>query len=149
MLLKGWKYMSDNNLSIYQCVISVRNNDVSLRWQRTQIFLIINTGILAVIKSLNTAKQEFDAVLCGGGIIICIIWLLAMRLGGVWVEFWDGRLADIEKALEKTDPEIVTVFNNELFNQQKKDHRFLDIQMSLPLVFMLGWVYLFYLSKLA
>jgi len=80
---------------LYQTLISTRNLEVNLFWQRSNYFLALNTAIAFGFFNLREAKYVWTFALLG--FLSSILWLWVCLGSKFWQTRWEQRLMDFEK----------------------------------------------------
>ena len=99
--------MTDDQRAMYKAVVSVRNNEITLRWTRTQLFFLIHSAGLSLVVTQLKAESATYISACAVGVFLGLLWLLTTHRIGHWVMYWDLRLS----ALENYPPQPVRVFS--------------------------------------
>ncbi len=88
--LKGTPEIKD----LYKVLIDTRNLEINLFWQRSNYFLVLNTGIgLAFFNS----STRFAIVLSVAGVLASILWFFVCLGSKFWQVRWEQKLADFER----------------------------------------------------
>ncbi len=83
---------------IYRTVFDTRNFEISLFWQRSNYFLVLNTALAVGFFSLKT--QEWPAFLLAAfGFITSLLWFRVVLGGKYWQSRWEQRLSIIERQI--------------------------------------------------
>lgn len=90
------KLNSDQRI-MYSSLVSIRNNEVNLRWTRIQIFFIIHSAGLSLVVTQTVPGTYTHIFSCILGVFLGILWRLVVRRIGHWVNYWDERLSRFEK----------------------------------------------------
>lgn len=102
----------------YAAIVSIRNLEVDMRLRLSQLFTVLNVGLMAVGGTLTTNvdyphRAVIQFILCLGGAIACLVWLLLVIRTTRWMQFWHSRLKRIEEAddvlLQTFDDDYVRV----------------------------------------
>lgn len=84
-------------LELYKMAAQTRNMEISLFWQRSNYFLVLNTAIAAGFFSLNNLR--YTRLLSIMGISVSLLWV-AVNLGSkFWQSRWEYRLHKAEDDL--------------------------------------------------
>lgn len=81
---------------LYKILIDTRNLEINLFWQRSNYFLVLNTGI--ALGFFNVANEKFRWVFPFFGLIASLLWLAVCLGGKYWQTRWEQTLAEFEKA---------------------------------------------------
>lgn len=134
--------MTNDEKAMYTGMAMSRNTEVTLRWSRSQMFMIINSAMLSLLFARDTTFLLF-LTLGVFGMIMASVWFLINMKSQQWVEYWQTRLAQIKHAEE---PDTVNVFIGlewDTINRGPTFHRLLSI---LPVGFSLLWTGVFIIS---
>lgn len=79
---------------LYRTLIDTRNLEINLFWQRSNYFLVLNSGIVVAFFNLRDTKY---AVMFGSvGFIVSLLWFWVCLGSKFWQTRWEQRLADFE-----------------------------------------------------
>lgn len=121
----------------YSGFVAARNSETAIRWQKVQIFFLINSVLLGVVTS--AALPEKLRILIGiFGLTVTIIWWLIQWEAQNAVDFWNGKIA----SLEKENKAIVSGFS---FEKPREGFRFRFVSthymiLALIKLFGIGWI---------
>lgn len=88
-------------LELYKVVFQTRNLEISLFWQRSNYFLVLNTAVAAGFLSGKVAFHPVTFALFG--VVFSVLWV-AVNLGSkFWQSRWEHRLRLME---EKLGPDV-------------------------------------------
>ena len=79
---------------LYATLIATRNLEVNLFWQRSNYFLVLNSGI--VFGFFNLKETKYALVFAFMGLIASILWFYVCLGSKFWQTRWEQRLADFE-----------------------------------------------------
>ena len=80
---------------LYHILIDTRNLEVSLFWQRSNYFLVLNSGIVFAFFSI---KDRIYAILFAFmGLLASALWFWVCLGSKYWQTLWEQRLSDFEK----------------------------------------------------
>lgn len=138
--------MIDDQRAIYTALVSTRNNEVTLRWTRTQLFFLIHSAALSLV---NTSAQfkigtPLHIFACAVGITLGLVWYFTTIRAREWLDYWDTRLA----ALERAQPQSVMVFGGPEYAEVYSGFRIHHILLTLVGIFVIIWVVLGSISAL-
>ncbi len=127
---------------MYTGMAMSRNTEVTLRWSRSQMFMIINSAMLSVV---FTRDASFLLLLFLGlfGIGIALVWLMINEKSQQWVEYWQTRLAQIK---HEEEPATVNVFIGPEWDTINKGWTFHRLLTILPRGFAIVWIGVFLFS---
>jgi hypothetical protein len=87
---------------LYKIVLGTRNFEISLFWQRSNYFLVLNTALAVGFFSVEngaTKGKEFAATLALLGIITSTLWILVNSGSKYWQSRWEHELVLRERDL--------------------------------------------------
>ncbi len=142
---------------IYKVALDTRNFEISLFWQRSNYFLVLNSAL--VVGFLNLTKLEYAFPLAAFGFFVSVLWLRVNLGSKFWQSRWEQRLSEIERKISpdlqffaadwntiRSDVERSLKNNNHqgcfhqwLDNQVMKKHSVSYNMTLLSIVFCLGW----------
>ena len=144
---------------IYKTVLDTRNFEISLFWQRSNYFLILNSGIAIGFFNLSRMPKLGSALF---GFIVSLLWFRVNLGSKFWQSRWEHRLSEIEKQIapnidlfsaqwDTMKSDVKRSFENNTYTTKGCFTRWLDKQvlkkpsvsramMVLPLTFMVFWV---------
>ncbi|MBZ5525233.1 MAG: hypothetical protein LAP21_23650 [Acidobacteriia bacterium] len=79
----------------YKVLIDTRNLEINLFWQRSNYFLVLNTGL--AIGFFNVKEFPYRLAMAIFGIVASILWLRVSLGAKHWQARWEQRLRDFEK----------------------------------------------------
>lgn len=132
--------MSKEQQELHRSLILLRNNEINLRWTRTQIFFFINSGAMSLaltqFKSLNPSFYRWSCVV---GFLLALMWFFVSIRANHFVSYWDGRLA----ALEIKAPSEIAIFSGPEWAKASSGIRASSLLLALSGLFVLIWIFLF------
>ena len=99
--------MNDIQKMMYQSLVSIRNNEVNLRWTRSQLFFVINSAALSLVTTQMKVTEFIYLFACLGGLALSLLWLGLTLLIRRTTDYWDSML----RALESLDGQPITIFS--------------------------------------
>jgi hypothetical protein len=82
---------------IYKIVFDTRNFEISLFWQRSNYFLVLNSAL--AVGFFNLKSQEYAFVLAILGFIVSVLWFRVVLGSKYWQSRWEHRLGVIERKI--------------------------------------------------
>lgn len=82
---------------LYKIAIETRNLEISLFWQRSNYFMVLNTTIVIVFFSLT--NQEYVTLLPLISIVIAVFWFYTTLGSKFWQSRWEEKVSVLEKKL--------------------------------------------------
>ena len=101
--------MNETQRMMYQSLVSIRNNEVNLRWTRNQLFFLVNSAAISLVAVQMQVTSLFYGFACIGGIILCLLWICLIGLIQRTTDYWDSMLA----ALEGLNGQPIQIFKGE------------------------------------
>jgi len=80
---------------LYKTLIDTRNLEINLFWQRSNYFLVLNTGI--AFGFFNLKNEEFGIVFAVMGLLASLLWFWVCLGGKFWQTRWEQRLLEFER----------------------------------------------------
>ncbi|HYF12781.1 MAG TPA: hypothetical protein VD928_00585 [Candidatus Paceibacterota bacterium] len=126
---------------MYIGINTARSSEVTLRWLRAQIFLVLHTAGLGTILPLVLVPPpyaQYLLILTASfmGVGLGVIWLSATRRAEDWITFWNRRLRLLE-TLDETHPPL-EVYSSDRFQELDQRrwtfHRILGLLAYLSIV---------------
>lgn len=134
--------MTNDERAMYTGMAILRNTEVTLRWSRSQMFMIINSALLSLVFSKDASFTLF-LLLSLFGIVMAVVWFLINEKSQQWVEYWQARLAQIR---HEEEPTTVNVFIGPEWDAINKGWTFHRLLKILPKAFAVVWTIVFCLS---
>ena len=94
---------------IYKIAIETRNMEISLFWQRSNYFMVLNTAIAVGFFSLK--NESYAPILALLGAVVAFIWYLVNIGSKFWQSRWEHRLHLIEREIEKKEKININLFS--------------------------------------
>jgi hypothetical protein len=142
---------------IYKYVLDTRNFEISLFWQRSNYFLVLNSALAVGFFSLKSHKLMF--LLAALGLLSSFLWYLVVLGSKYWQSRWEYQLQRVEEliapdlGLFAADRSSLDedVKNSLEFNKHRGIQKWLDGQILkkpsvsysmtfLTFIFMIGWL---------
>ena len=82
---------------MYNIARDTRNMEISLFWQRSNYFLVLNTAIAIGFFSLKSS--DYDLILGLFGCLVSILWVCINLGSKFWQSRWEQRLSLLEREL--------------------------------------------------
>src|ERR1022692_2144062 len=88
--------MDDNHVwEAYKVLVETRNLEINLFWQRSNYFLVLNTGL--ALGFFNVKEDGYRTALAGFGFLASILWIGVLAGAKHWQSKWEQRLRDFEE----------------------------------------------------
>ncbi len=81
---------------LYKILLDTRNLEINLFWQRSNYFLVLNTGI--AFGAFNLKDGKFSVIFAAMGFLTSLLWFWVCLGGKFWQTRWEQRLLDFERA---------------------------------------------------
>mgnify|MGYP001593690326 CR=1 FL=1 len=134
--------MTNDEKAMYTGMAMSRNTEVTLRWSRSQMFMIINSAMLSVMFTRDAGFWLLFLVSIFG-MIMAAAWLMINEKSQQWVEYWQTRLAQIK---HEEEPATVNVFIGPEWDTINKGWTFHRLLTILPCMFTMVWIGVFVFS---
>lgn len=125
----------------YAGLISLRNTETTLRWTRTQLFLLINSASLPLVVTQQLQHDPgiwFRLIAGVTGLVLTGIWHVTIKRASRWTRFWDAQLIFLE---DRTQDTTFRVFGSKEFVSVRWGRPIMDQVLSaLILLFAILWV---------
>ena len=131
--------MTSDEKAMYTGMAMSRNTEVTLRWSRSQMFMIINSAMLSVVfaRDVGFWSLFFLSIF---GLMMVAVWFLINEKSQQWVEYWQARLAQIR---HEEEPTTVNVFIGPEWDAINKGWTFHRLLTFLPGAFTVVWIAVF------
>ncbi len=80
---------------LYKTLLDTRNLEINLFWQRSNYFLVLNTGI--AFGFFNSKEPRFAAIFATFGLLASLLWFFVCLGGKYWQARWEQRLLEFER----------------------------------------------------
>lgn len=117
---------------IYKTALDTRNFEISLFWQRSNYFLVLNTGIGVGYFNVEWPDSLFLALFGSG---VSFLWFFVNLGSKFWQSRWEQRLAIVEKEIAPDlnffAAEMTTIYKDvensfDISNRKNKFRKLLD-----------------------
>src|SRR5208337_3983956 len=89
------------NKDVYKMAIDTRNFEISMFWQRSNYFLVLNSAL--ALGFFNLQKPDnlrvYPLVFAGFGILVSYLWYQVNLGAKFWQARWEQRLLKVEEVL--------------------------------------------------
>lgn len=104
--------MTENERAMYTGLSMNRNTEVSLRWSRSQFFLLIHSaGITFAASGTVEPTFLFYIALASIGIVLGVSWLATLWRTDQWIIYWQSRLQAFDQS--QMNPVETPLFSGE------------------------------------
>jgi hypothetical protein len=157
---------------LFKFVLDTRNFEITNFWQRSNYFLVLNTGIAIAFFNLKDKATDYAPFIAALGMIVSFLWNRVALGSKFWQVHWERKLAQVEndyvsKGVLPADLKLFNQSTSEVKNEVKaalSDEKhaawigwFIDKRIarkpsvtlamtSLSLLFVLAWLSIFVLS---
>lgn len=130
-----------SNETRFDGFVAARNNETIIRWQKVQIFFLINSVLLGTTIGA-TLDARFKIVICVFGFIVTVIWWLMQWEAQNAIDYWNFEAARLEPRNEENK------IHGFAFTRPREGFRFKFISTHYLILFLidffiLGWITLF------
>ena len=80
---------------LYKTLLDTRNLEIDLFWQRSNYFLVLNTGI--AFGFFNLKEGKFAIIFAVMGFLASVLWFWVCLGGKFWQTRWEQRLLEFER----------------------------------------------------
>jgi hypothetical protein len=80
---------------LYKTLLDTRNLEINLFWQRSNYFLVLNTGI--ALGFFNLKDEKFAVIFAVIGLLASLLWFWVCLGGKFWQTRWEQRLLEFER----------------------------------------------------
>jgi len=80
---------------LYKTLLDTRNLEINLFWQRSNYFLVLNTGI--AFGFFNLKEGKFAVIFAVMGLLASVLWFWVCLGGKFWQTWWEQRLLEFER----------------------------------------------------
>ncbi|WP_136513724.1 RipA family octameric membrane protein [Geomonas edaphica] len=144
---------------IYKYILDTRNFEISLFWQRSNYFLVLNSGL--AVGFLNLKNNGYAFALAFFGFLVSYLWYQVNLGGKYWQSRWEYKLAEVESKIapdlicfnttrEITDedvaeslgnlPEEASWFKRTFHHEIKEKPSVSHCMIVLSVLFMMAWI---------
>ena len=82
---------------IYRIALDTRNLEISLFWQRSNYFLVLNSGLALAYFSIQNVWISLAVAIFG--LLSALLWYRTNLGSKFWQSRWEQRLAEIERRI--------------------------------------------------
>jgi hypothetical protein len=97
--------VNDENLSeTYKILIGQLQFEGNLIWTRNQVFLILNSVIIAILSVSDEVKTNTPIILATSfvGVVLCLLWLFTVERSRVYYQYWVTQARALEDRLQSS-----------------------------------------------
>ncbi len=92
---EGEKKLPVEVKDLYKTLLDTRNLEINLFWQRSNYFLVLNSGI--AFGFFNLKDQKFSVIFAFMGLLASALWFWVCLGGKYWQTRWEQRLLEFER----------------------------------------------------
>lgn len=82
---------------VFKFVLDTRNFEITNFWQRSNYFLVLNTGLAIGFFNLKSDSGGYRLLAAILGVVVCLLWNRVALGSKFWQVHWEGKLAQVEK----------------------------------------------------
>jgi hypothetical protein len=94
-MTEGEKKLPIELKDLYRTLLDTRDLEINLFWQRSNYFLVLNTGI--AFGFFNLEEGRFAVIFSVMGLFASILWFWVCLGGKFWQTRWEQRLLEFER----------------------------------------------------
>jgi hypothetical protein len=101
----GGNKVSDEDLSeTYKILIGQLQFEGNLIWTRNQVFLILNSAIIAILSVSDQVKSNVPVIFAASfvGVVLCLLWLFTVERSRVYYQYWVTQTRALEDHLQSS-----------------------------------------------
>jgi hypothetical protein len=123
------------DIEMYKLVVDHYNQDLREFWQRSNLYLLIDAGLLSIAAS--QPQGSFRSMLLSlFGILISLTWYLVARGSIVWIRQWRREVESVDEVVSR----LGSFHRLERPVHQRPWSSPSWVTQWLPLVFLAGWI---------
>ena len=122
----------------FNALISARNLEIEVRWQKVQIFFLINSALLGVVLGASF-PDTLKIIGCLFGVAITTIWSLIQEEAQNAIDYWNQKIYLMESQEKETSIKAFGFIEPREGFKMKYTSTFYLILLLVG-VFFLGWV---------
>lgn len=127
---------------VYVALSQRVNAEIATFWARNNLFLVVNSGLLAV--GFNQKSTDLSVlILASFGTITSVIWFLVAQRGRAWLRFWENKLVALDVVMP--GPKMYPGYRTLDLSQAIKEGRpksVTSLILPIPWLIILAWFYL-------
>lgn len=82
----------------FKFVLDTRNFEITNFWQRSNYFLVLNTGLaIGFFSAKGDAVWQFFLLILVLGTIVCFLWTRVALGSKFWQVHWESKLTEVER----------------------------------------------------
>lgn len=82
---------------LFKFVLDTRNFEITNFWQRSNYFLVLNTGLAIGFFNLKDVASLYAPLIAGVGVFVCFLWTRVALGSKFWQVHWEQKLAEVER----------------------------------------------------
>lgn len=86
----------------FNALVAARNLEVNIRWQKVQIFFLINSALLGVIVGA-VFPVKLKIIACLFGLVITVVWFLIQKEAQDAIDYWNQKISVLEEKDQESD----------------------------------------------
>ena len=137
--------MTDDQRAIHAGLIALHNVDVTLRWSRTGIFLLLHSaGLTLMVNQMDKLEPESIMRLSLIGLTLAIVWVISSLQGDKYVGLRRQLIKQIEEKID--DRSIIRTYGKEYEKAAPRIFTHPVLIIFLACVFVVFWFCFFVFS---
>jgi hypothetical protein len=81
---------------VFKFVLDTRNFEITNFWQRSNYFLVLNTGVAIAFFNLKEKSVEWAPFVALVGVLVSFLWIRVALGSKFWQVHWERKLAQVE-----------------------------------------------------
>jgi len=81
---------------VFKFVLDTRNFEITNFWQRSNYFLVLNTGLAVAFFNLKDHSVGYSPYIAGVGMFVAYLWSRVTLGSKFWQIHWERKLAQVE-----------------------------------------------------
>ncbi len=86
---------------VFKFVLDTRNFEITNFWQRSNYFLVLNTGVAIAFFNLKERSVEWAPFVALIGVLVSFLWIRVALGSKFWQVHWERKLAQVENEYVK------------------------------------------------
>lgn len=82
---------------LFKFVLDTRNFEITNFWQRSNYFLVLNTGLAIGFFNLKDGAAVYAPLVAALGVFVCFLWTRVALGSKFWQVHWEQKLAEVER----------------------------------------------------
>jgi hypothetical protein len=82
---------------VFKFVLDTRNFEITNFWQRSNYFLVLNTGLAIAFFNLKEGGLAYAPFVAAVGVLVSLLWNRVALGSKFWQVHWEKKLSELEK----------------------------------------------------